>query len=415
MKMRVGIDAMSWPNRRGYGRFARNAVSRLIALDPQTTYVLYIDEQSADSVELPGAAIERRVRLRHAPSRAAAAGSSRPAADLLRLTIAAWRDSLDAFLFPSVYTYFPVVSVPTVVGVHDAISEQFPELTVPDRRSRLLMGAKMGLALRTASRLFTVSETSRAVLAQRYGLSPEALRVVPEAPDPVFGPRPNEPLRQALEPFDLDPHSYFVFAGGISPHKNIGTLLDAYARLLEAHGEVPPLVLVGELESDPFLSAASEVRHGIESLGLQDHVRLPGFVSDEALACLYAGATAVALPSLAEGFGLPAVEAAACGTATVLSDIPAHRETIGDSALYFPPTDASALAECLRQVMSDPGLRRRLGDGGRAAVARFSWDTTAKGLCEVLAEVAGATAWRRSRPWQTRQLEGGRRVWRGAQ
>src|SRR5213593_4020183 len=168
--MRVGVDATSWVNRRGFGRFARNAVGRLVALDPDTTYVLYIDEQSADGADLPAAAEARRVALRRPPGEAAAADSSRSVGDLLRLTRAVRRDRLDAFLFPSVYTYFPVVGVPTLVGIHDTILDDLPELTVPSFRARTLSRLKQGLAVRRAERLFTVSEASRDALSRRLGV-----------------------------------------------------------------------------------------------------------------------------------------------------------------------------------------------------------------------------------------------------
>jgi len=120
--VRVGVDATSWVNRRGYGRFARNSVRTLVESDPQTTYVMYIDALTADEADLPAGAQTRRVELRRAPSQAASAHSSRSVGDLLRMALAVRRDALDVFLFPSMYTYFPVVGTPTVVGIHDAIS-----------------------------------------------------------------------------------------------------------------------------------------------------------------------------------------------------------------------------------------------------------------------------------------------------
>lgn len=407
--MRIGIDATSWPNRRGYGRFVRNAVSRLVALDPSNSYVLHIDEASADSAALPPGAEVRVVRCRKVPAQAASARSSRPVTDLLRLGAAASRDSLDAFLFPSVYTYYPVVAKPTVVGFHDAISDQFPELTLPDRRSRAFMGAKKALARRGASRIFTVSQASRAVLCERYGLAPEAVPVVSEAPDPAFAPRPPEKVAATLAPLGLEPGSYLVFAGGISPHKNIETLLEAYARLSRSRRDAPALVLVGELEADPYLSASAAVRTRIAELGLEDRVHLPGFVPDDGLASLYSGALATVLPSLVEGFGLPAVEAAACGTAVVLSDIPAHRETLGEGALYFPPRDAGALEALLRALLDEPGLRNRLAARGRDTVARFSWDASAEALRRVLEETVAD----RARTARVRASRIGRRARRG--
>ena len=383
--MRIGVDATSWVNRRGYGRFARNVVRRLVALDAENEYVLFIDAESAAGAELPSGADVRRVPLRRPPAVAAAADSSRPLGDLLRLTLAASRSRLDVFLFPSFYTYFPVLRTPTVVGVHDTIAEDYPGLALGSRRARALWSLKRRLALRGARRVFTVSEASRVALAGRFGLLPERLAVVPEAPDPVFAPRDPTAVAEALRPLGLQAGRYLLFAGGISPHKNLETLLDAYAGL---NGTRPPLVLVGELDGAAYVSAAASVRSRIDALGLGDSVVLPGYVPDATLACLYAGATAVVLPSLAEGFGLPAVEAAACGAPTILSDIAAHRETLGDAAVFFPPTDAGALREQLARVTSDEDLRRELAEQCRTAVAGFSWDRAAERLRALLVEAA---------------------------
>jgi glycosyltransferase involved in cell wall biosynthesis len=106
-------------------------------------------------------------------------------------------------------------------------------------------------------------------------------------------------------------------------------------------------------------------------------VLLPGYVDDETLAGLYSGAAAVVIPSLGEGFGLPAVEAAACGAPLVLSDLPAHRETMDGAALYFPPGDGRALASRLREVLSEP---RDLGERARRAVSGRTWDPAAQRL-----------------------------------
>lgn len=388
--MRVGVDATSWVNRRGYGRFARNVVRRMVELDSRTTYVLYIDEQSADAADLPAGAEQRVIRLRRSPTEAAAADSARSPLDLLRLTRAVWRDRLDAFLFPSLYTYFPVIGVPVVLGIHDAIAERSPELTLPTRRARLLFRAKRELALRGAERVFTVSTASRQALAETLGLDPELLTVVPEAPDPVFFRRERDEVAAALRSIGVEPEGrVFVYAAGVSPHKNVESLIDAYAALrARGNGDAPVLVIAGDLDGDPFLSSAGSVRERIARLGLAEHVRLPGFVPDELLAGLYSGARAAVVPSLAEGFGLPAVEAAACGAPVVLSDLPAHRESVGESALYFPATDVDALAGHLESLWRDPDMAARLGERARGAVERLSWDASAERLGEVIRGVA---------------------------
>src|SRR5205085_3000378 len=301
---------------------------RVVALDASRTYVFYIDAESAPEARLPEAAEERRIRLAERPERAASAGSNRSPRDLARLVRAVRADSLDAFLFPSVYTYFPVVGVPTVVGVHDVIVSELPHLTLASRRARLLWRLKESVAIRRAARLFTVSEASRAALARRLGIGLDEIAVVPEAPDPCFRPRPEDEVEEVLRRHGLARGEFVVYAAGVSPHKNLETLLEALA-LLRGDGGGLRIVLAGDLEGDSFLSAAASVREHVGRLGLEEQVLLPGFIPDEELACLYGACAAAVVPSLAEGFGLPAVEAAACGAPVVLSDLPAHRETLG--------------------------------------------------------------------------------------
>ena len=389
MTVRIGVDATSWMNQRGFGRFTRNVVSRLIDIDGENRYVLYVDERTAEMAELPAGAERRSVPLRQTPARAATADSRRTVGDLLSMTRSVRRREVDLFLFPSIYLYFPVLRVPTVVGIHDAIADQFPELTMPTRRARTAWWVKERLAVRSARAVFTVSEASRRLIAERFSLDEQAIGIVSEAPDLEFSPRTPEQMAAELAILGLERERFFVYAGGISPHKNLETLVDAFAELRRRRGEVPRLVLVGDLAGDPYMSAAATVRARVSELGLGADVLLPGFVSDEQLACLYSGALAAVLPSLAEGFGLPAVEAAACGTAVVLSDLPAHRETLGDGALYFAPRDVAELASQMERVLDDPPLRRSTADRGRERVSRLSWDAGAAQLHEVLVRAAG--------------------------
>jgi glycosyltransferase involved in cell wall biosynthesis len=388
--VRIGIDATSWANRRGFGRFARNAVSRLVELDSDTTYLLYVDAASDAQADLPPAATARPVALRRDPSEAASADSSRGVGDILRLTRAVGADKPDAFLFPSVYTYFPVLGVPTVVGLHDTTAYDYPKLTMSSIRDRAFWNAKHKLAVSLAARLFTVSEAARAALAAQLKMAPERLPVVPEAPDPVFRRRLAHDSAPVLEQLGLtNDERPFVYSGGISPHKNLQTLLAAYADLRAREPATPRLVIVGDLETEVYVSAASTVRTEIARLGLGEAVILPGFVSDETLACIYSEATALVVPSLGEGFGLPAVEAAACGAPAILSDLPAHRESLGDAALYFPPTDVGALTAALTRVATDGPLRARMSERGLVATKRMSWDASAHKLRELIGAAAG--------------------------
>jgi glycosyltransferase involved in cell wall biosynthesis len=388
--VRIGIDGTGWGNRRGHGRFTRNAVGQLVEVHRDASYVVYVDETSMQDLELPSDVEVRTVALSRV---SVEADSRRGIRDLLRLSWAVSRDRPDVFLFPSLYTYFPVIGMPTVVGVHDTIAEDHPQLTLPTRRARTYWSAKRTLALRRATRLFTVSRAARAALVERFGLREDRVAIVPEAPAPPFRPRDRAEVETALAALGLHRESYFLFAGGISPHKNLETLLDAYSRLCAARDEVPPLVLVGDLDDESYLSAADRVRRTIATLRLGDQVHLPGFVSDETLACLYAGATCVVLPSLAEGFGLPAVEAAACGAPLVLSDLPAHRETLDGAALFVRPTDVDGFAAALGRVLDEPSERDALARRAQEAVAHLTWDAAADAVRRLLDDaVAGGGA-----------------------
>jgi len=383
--MRFGVDATGWNNRRGFGRFTRNAVRRLVETDLENDYVLLVDQLDGETFPARGAL--RMLGTRRPASETARAGSSRGIADILRSTRTTRRERFDAILFPSLHAWFPAPGAPAVIGIHDTISEDLPGLAFPRRRDRALWGVKQRLAVRSARRVFTVSEAARNAVHERLGLPSEAVAVVPEAPDLVFSPRPASEVAAALVEIGA-PERYVLYAGGISPHKNVTGLVDAYAAMVPRIADAPSLVLVGALEGETFASTAVEVRERIARHGLDRRVLLPGFVTDETLARLYTGATVVVNPSLGEGFGLPAVEAAACGAALVLSDLPAHRESLGDAAIFVTAGDASALASALERVLGDQELRRSLGAQARERVAARTWDAAGVALAELLREAA---------------------------
>jgi len=375
---RLGFDARTWNNRRGQGRFTRNLLRRLADPPGAEEYVAFID-QSVEEAALPAGVRACVVPVR--PHRL-----RRSVADLARPRRAVRALDLDVFVFPSLVTWFPVRRVPTVVGVYDLIADRLPEMHLPNRTAHAMWRLKERLAVRSARRLFTISEASRRELADRFGLDPAGLPVVLGAPDPAFYPRGAAEVEACLEPLGLRHDGYIAYSGGINPRKNVETLLDAYAAL-RADGGAPSLVLVGELKQRPYVD---ELRRRIARLGLENAVVLPGFVGDDALACLYSGAAAFVNASIAEGFGMPAVEAAACAAPVVLSDLPAHRETLGDAGRFFPPTAVGELADLLRTLLSDAHARRTLGEAARRSVARLSWDRAAARLRRVIADATSA-------------------------
>ncbi|MBK8005221.1 MAG: hypothetical protein IPK12_15160 [Gemmatimonadetes bacterium] len=173
--MRIGVDATCWANGRGYGRFTRSLLAEMAALSPDDEFICFLDPVAAQGFDLAGPNVRPViVPMGVAPTAAAAADGYRAPLDMLRLTRAVWRERPDVFFSPSVYTYFPLPpGQRAVVTVHDAIAERFPELTLPSPRARLFWRLKVGLALRQARLVLTVSDfaagRSRRCSASRRG------------------------------------------------------------------------------------------------------------------------------------------------------------------------------------------------------------------------------------------------------
>jgi glycosyltransferase involved in cell wall biosynthesis len=365
--MRVGYDATGWGSARGPGRFVRELLRRLVALG-DAEYVA-IAAQGQPTEGFPA------VPLREVPLRGDR--RSRTGADLARLGRAARALDLDVLLFPYVATWFPAPRVPSVVGVYDVIAGTLPALHLRGRVARTRWRAKEAAAVRTARAVFTISETSRADVASRFGLDASRIAVVPGAPSEAFRPRDDGEVDAVLASRELHRGRYVVCFGGLAPRKNVETVLAGYAR---AAASADRLVLVGEPRRAGYVRELEALGR---RLGLEQQVVFTGFVPDDELACLLSGASAFVTASLAEGFGLPAVEAAACGVPVVVSDLPAHRESLGAAATYFAPTSPDELADALAAA-SDPARRDELGGAARRAAATLSWDPGVRRLRALL-------------------------------
>lgn len=391
--MRIGVDGACWSNRRGYGRYARSLLSALARLGgDQNRYLLFLDPETAGASDLPEKFEKVVVHTRQAPARAASASGNRAIADVLRMTWAVARARLDVFFFPSVYTFFPLFGpVRAVVTIHDVIPERHPEMIFPRRRLALFWRMKLALAVRQAGLIITVSEHARDGILEQFHLAPERVRVVLEAPDPLFGPiaHPRDPA-ELLPGCGLTPGCrYLLYVGGLSPHKNLDALIEAYRRLITC-GEFGALrlLLVGDYSGDVFHSAYDDLRAAVAHHRLEGRVCFTGFVPDQVLVELYNRAELLVLPSLDEGFGLPAVEAAACGTPVMASDTGPAADLLGGGAWTFPPRDVDGLTEGLRTLLREPARRAAMGAEGRRRVAALSWDRAAADTLAVLRELA---------------------------
>ncbi len=391
--MRIAVDASSCFNRRGFGRFARELLAALARRSDGFEYLLLVDrELRPGDLEEPLASLPR---LNAQPGRtvtdAAVAGDARTIGEMLAFTRAARRAAADLLFVPAVYSYFPLwPGTRAVVCFHDAIAETFPRLVFPDRKSEWFWRAKSWLAARQSTRVMTVSETSRADLARVYRVRPEKIDVVTEGADPRFRPCSDRAaLATALRRLGVsDERPWFLFVGGISPHKNLTTLLDAFATLL-ANADAG-LVLVGDPKADGFLADAAPLRARIDAdVRLRARVHWTGFVSDDDLVPLYQGARALVLPSLLEGFGLPALEAMSCGTPVVASSTGSLPEVVGDAGRFCPPLDAGALARELVTLLQDDATHAELARRALARAKLFSWERGAELAAACFARTMG--------------------------
>jgi glycosyltransferase involved in cell wall biosynthesis len=385
--VRIAVDASSCFNRRGFGRFARELLTALVERAPRDgfEYVLLVDREPTDG-ELPAplASLERvNARPRRTVTASAVAGDRRSVGDLLAFTRAARRARADLLFEPAVYASFPLwPGTRSVVCFHDTIAESFPRLVFPDRRSELFWRAKSWLAARQATRVMTVSDASRAAVSACYRVPLERIDVVTEGADARFAPsRDRAALERALARFGVKPGApWFLHVGGISPHKNLAALLAAFARLVDGAAPLDvellevELLLVGDRKADGFLDNAGELARTIDGdARLAKRVRFTGFVSDDELVALCQGAHALVMPSLLEGFGLPALEAMSCGTPVLASTAGALPEVVGDGGLLFDPRDDDAIAAAMRRIVVERGLREALAAKALARASRFSW------------------------------------------
>jgi glycosyltransferase involved in cell wall biosynthesis len=272
---------------------------------------------------------------------------------------------------------------PYVNIVHDLALIRTPEFF--NTRKRVLVQALLPIVSQSAAAVGTVSEASRRDVVSMLSVPEHRIVMLPGAPHPSCKPSTPEEIARVRSRYRLT-RPYVLSVGTLEPRKNLPMLLEAFDRLLARAGTDSAgldLVTVGGRGwRDRHLR--SELERRLRS----GRVHAIGYVPEEDLVALYSGAEVLAYPSHFEGFGLPALEAMACGTPVVASDISALREVSGAAAVLVPPGDEAALAAALLEIERDAALRERLVTAGRAAVARLSWERAADETHAVLAAAA---------------------------
>ena len=374
--MKIGIDCrdLVGGSHTGTGRFVSNVIRCLpLTADPPALY-LYGNQHTV--FELP-AHVRARTRRKY-----------EGAAwwwDRITLPRMVRRDKLDVFLSPT-YKAPGIRSCPVAITIHDLLLLRMPpELS---GRGAMYVRAFRPLAASSAARstaVLTVSEHSRTDIIELLGVRREKTHVVGHCVSPEFRPVDDAArLEAARSAYGIE-GDYVLYVGSFGPHKNVDGLLRAFAALPGELRRRVHLVLVGQPAK-----RETDVHDDIHRLDIPDRVQVTGHVSDEHLPALFSGASAFVTLSRWEGFGLPVLEAMACGTPVVCSNRAALPEVAGDATLMVDPEDANACAAALARILTDDELRRTLTAKGRAQAAVFPPERFARLVIEALTTAANA-------------------------
>lgn len=371
--MQIGFDAsrLAVDARTGTEQYTWELLAALGEIDQQNHYTLYCNQPPATLPPLPSSFTLRSIPLRRAWSHG-------------RLSLEMLRHTPDLLFVPA--HALPLIPAPrSVVTIHDLGFLHHPEAHT--RIQRLYYRIFTRLSARRATRIIAISEATRRDLQQFYGTPASKIDVIYHGVHPRFTPINDRALVDAaMQRYGIRA-PYLLFVSTIQPRKNVARLIEAFARARAQLGATCPLrlVLAGKRG---WLTEQIERR--ARELGIDDYVQFVGYVADEDLPALLTGALAYVVPSLYEGFGMTVLEAQACGTPVLASNVASLPEVVGDAGLLVDPRDVAAIAAGIEQLASDARLREELRDRGLAHVQGWTWQRTARATLAVLERAAQA-------------------------
>lgn len=274
--------------------------------------------------------------------------------------------------------------VPTVVTVNDLILSRQAGTLAKGGPARRLLRSLEAMAVRRARLVVAISQATGQEVEEYMGVNPNKVQVIPLAAGEQFK-EVEDPGRlvDLRRRYDLR-EPYFLHVGGFDPRKNLVRLIRAWASLGKGGKERPRLVLAGPTRDR---AQVAPVEKAVAEKGLRNRVSFIGAVDDGDLPLLYSAAQALVFPSLYEGFGLPALEAMACGCPVLAARTTSLPEVVGEAGLYFDPLDPRGIASAVNRLRGEPGLRDELRAKGFAQAALFTWDKTAEQLAQAYYQV----------------------------
>ena len=371
--IRIAIDAQLIGRPGGVGGYVASLLQALAEHDPDNEYVVYVPA----GVRVPDALPADRFHVRESPlTRVRALRVLWQQRRLPRLLL---RDAADLLHCPS-YVVPLRAAPPVVLTLHDVIALKHPELC--SRANALHYRRHLPAAVRKARLILASSETTRRDILETCDVAPERVRTVYPGLDPRFRPVPEPEARAGVRKALGLPDRFVLFVGNIEPKKDLETLIKAYAELAD------PLSGCSLVIAGAPLRGVRKLRRLVAAHGLNRRVRFTGFVPAEHLPALYSAAELFVFPSRYEGFGLPPVEAMACGTPVVCSDGGALPEVVGKAAKVFPAGDVAALVQAIRLVLTDETLRQRVIADGQARAAMLDWAGSVRLVLEAYRDAA---------------------------
>lgn len=384
--MLVGIDARRYSaGGRGQERYIRSLVHALAVAPSDHRFLLFINREPALPPKTEG-------RMRFSPARFRLRLQHR-----LHLSIVprVLMRGVDLVHFPLADGWYQKVC-PTVVTIHDLSVLLYPEAYVPDPQSERRAWEHHRRITSSADAVIAVSHATRRDILRLLQLPDDRVQVVPHGLEPMFRSLPSASAKSIQDRYAL-PERYLLFIGGIDFKKNVERLIAGFALALRMERLPQSLVLAGTLQQagNPSFDAA---RRRADEEGVADRVVWAGYVLEDDLAAMYWGADALVFPSIMEGFGLPVLEAMACGTPVVTSAGSAMSEIAGKNAVYIEPLETESIAEGIVRLVRDEPLRRHLAEEGLRQAAAYTWERTATMTVQVYeraanqASVAGQSA-----------------------
>ena len=363
LHMRIGFDArMAYYSTAGIGHYIKSLLGGLARVDRENRYTVF---HSRKDRQIPRRPANFRTRLLWTPCHHRWEQTALPAElSLARLDVLHSPDFI-----PPLRRRFR-----SVITVHDLAFLHFPELLTEEARRYY---GQIYRAVESADAIIAVSESTKNDLVTMTGATPEKIRVVYEAPaESYHRVEPGDEEMPASVQALVQP--FLLFVGTLEPRKNLPALLQAMTLVKAVRGRQTPLLVIAGRKGWLY----QETLDLIGSLELSGETLLFGPASTEELLWLYNRAEAMVLPSLYEGFGLPVIEAMACGTPVITTNVSSLPEVAGEAAILVDPHDREALASAISRVLDDPDLRSRMREAGLAQASRFDWDTTARATVE---------------------------------